>query len=167
MSAFPTSSPGYTTGPFTLAAADSCWTGASSAFETRLLSPVPIYPLEQLRQRLLYTVVDPHDVRQGARVVLQMAFEIDTAAFLNKLITVPSDVPRSKVCARRSFLAIDTDMRMQRYLIGPAIDALANITDVPTAYIDLLRDYAMAPYARYRTCALAATVCLSARMLTI
>jgi hypothetical protein len=167
MAAFPNSSPGYTTGSFSRATADLCWVGASSAFETRLLTPVPIYPLEQLRQRFLYAVVDPHDIRQGARVVLQMAFEVDTASFLNKLIDVPPDVPRSKVCARRTYLAIDGDMRMQRYLIGPAIDALADIPNVPIAYIDLLRDYAMAPYARYRTCALAATVCLSARMLTV
>jgi len=164
---FPYLIPWYWGGPPSTVDGDGCWIGVSSVFEARILTPVSSYPLEQLRQRFLYAVVDPHDVRLGARVALQMAFEIDTASFLNKLITVPADVIGSKVCQRRRFLDIDADMRLQRYLIGPAIDALADIPEVPEAYVDLIRRYAMAPYARYRTCALAATVCLSARMLTV
>lgn len=160
---FPHTSPGYWSGATAL---NRCWQGTPSPFETRLLTPVAVYPLEQLRQRFIYTVVDPRDARKGARVTFQMAFEIETEAFLNKLITMPPDVVRSKVCERRRFLDIDADLQRQRYLVDPAIDALAALADVPDAYVDLLRRYANAPYPRYRTCALAATVCLAVRMLT-
>jgi hypothetical protein len=143
----------------------TCWNGTASLFEKQLLLPLPSYPLEQLRQRFLYAVVDPNDLKKGARIVFQMAFETELNAVLNKLITLPADVPESNVCERRRFLDIDGSMRLQRYLIGPAIDALGEIPTIPLPYVELIRLYAMAPYPRYRTCALAATVCLATQML--
>jgi len=93
--------------------------------------------------------------------MLQMAFETEVGAILVKLITLPPDVLESNVCERRRFLEIDGDMRLQRYLVGPALDALSTIETIPEPYVNFLRQYAIAPYARYRTCALAVAICMA------
>lgn len=158
---YPLTIPFYFGGPPPSEDSDGCWIGLLTEFEIKLLQPMATYPLEQLRQRFLFALTYNHDLIKSARVLLQMAFEIDTRSFLNKLIDLPLEVPRSKVCERRRFLEIDRDMRLQRYLIGPALESLATIPTIPVAYIDLVRRYAVSDYARYRTCALAAAICMA------
>lgn len=139
----------------------TCWTGPSSPFELRLLQPMATYALEQLRQRFLYVLTDDHVPLLSARVLLQTAFETEIGVALGKLIALPAGVATSNVCSRRRFLDIDRDMRQQRYLIQPALDDLAAAPNVPTSYVDFVRRYLVADYARYRTCALSATICLA------
>jgi len=156
---YPLTIPFFFGGPQPTVDADGCWIGLPTEFEVLLLQPMATYPLEQLRQRFMFALTTNHDRIKGARVCLQMAFEIDTRSYLNKLIDLPLEVPQSKVCERRRFLDIDKDMRLQRYLVGPAIESLATIPAIPVSYVELIRRYAMANYARYRTCALAAALC--------
>ena len=158
---FPLTIPFFFGGPQPTVDANGCWIGLPTAFEIKLLEPMATYPLEQLRQRFLYTLTTTHAFIKGARVLFQMAFEIDTRSILNKLVQLPLEVIKSKVCERRRFIEIDHEMRLQRYLIGPALESLAEIPTVPVAYVELLRRYAVADYARYRTCALAAALCMA------
>lgn len=144
----------------------TCWNGTSTAFETRLLTPLPTYALEQFRQRFLYSLTAPFVATKAARVLLQTAFETEIGAALAKLITLPASVPESIVCERRHFIDIDKDMQLQRFLVGPAFDALELTPNMPAPYMDLVRRYATSDYPRYRVCAFSAAVCLATFLLT-
>jgi hypothetical protein len=144
----------------------TCWNGPSSAFETRLLKPLSDYALEQLRLRFMYTLTSPASQMKSARVLFQMAFETEIRAVLVKLIELPASVPESTVCERRRFGDVDKDMQLQRFLVGPALDALEETPGMPPPYMDLLRRYATSDYPRYRVCALAAALCLATFLLT-
>jgi hypothetical protein len=141
----------------------TCWNGTPSAFETQLMAVQPNYALEQLRQRLMYAVVSPYDPTKAARVVFQMAYETELAAILAKMITLPASVPTtvSTVCERQSFTDADASMQLYSFLVSPALTALGNLPNIPAPYVDLLARYATSEYPRYRTCALAAILCLA------
>lgn len=146
-------------------AVTACWTGTLSAFEEKLLQALPSYGLDSLRLRLLFAIVDDHALDKGARAMLQMAFETELRTPLARLITLPAGVTESNVCQRRRFLDIDRDMQLHRYLIGPAFSELGANPLVPVEYVNMLQAYSVAAYARYRMCALAATVCLATALL--
>lgn len=158
---FPLTMPFYFGGPPPTEDGAGCWIGLSTPFEALLQQPMATYALEQLRQRFMFSLTTTHDQVRGARVMLQMAFETEIGAILVKLINLPPGVIESNVCERRRFLEIDRDMRLNRYLVGPALDSLSTIPNVPEPYVNFLRFYAIAQYPRYRTCALAATLCLA------
>jgi hypothetical protein len=143
----------------------TCWSGPSSAFETRLLKPLPNYALEQLRARFMFSLVAPPDQVKAARVLFQMAFETEIRAVLIKMIELPTSVPESTVCERQRFIDVDKSMQLQRFLIGPALDALETTPGMPAPYMDLIRRYATSDYPRYRICALAASLCLATFLL--
>ena len=159
---YPLTMPFYLGGPPPDVDENGCWIGLSTAFETRLLLPLPGYALEQLRLRFLYFVTTNHNQVRSARVTLQMGYETELRSAIAKLIVLPAGVLQSKVCERRRFLDIDRDLQKYRYLINPAISALDSIPTIPDAYIDLIRRYAASEYARYRVCALATMLCMAA-----
>ena len=139
----------------------TCWNGTPTAFEQQLMAAQSNYALEQLRQRLMYAVVSPFNLTQAARVILQMAFETEMSAFLNKMIALPASVPASVVCERQEFIVIDQTMQLYSFLIQPAFTALSQLPNIPQPYVDLLQRFAASDYPRYRTCALAAVLCLA------
>lgn len=146
-------------------ATTTCWNGAPSAFESRMLQPLPTYALESLRLRFMFSAVENASSIKGARSTLQMAFETEMRVALVKMIELSAGVLESKVCERRRFIDIDRDMQRMRFLIGPALDELANVSTVPTQYVDLIRRFVIADYPRYRVCAIAATLCLATAVL--
>jgi hypothetical protein len=140
----------------------TCWDGSSpSAFEVRLLKPFDDYVLEQFRLRFLFSLTSPSSGVKSARVLMQMAFETEIGTVLGKMIPLPVSVPETTVCERRRFNDIDKDMQLQRFLVGPALDALETTPGMPSPYMDLIRRYATSDYPRYRVCALAASLCLA------
>lgn len=144
----------------------TCWSGPSSPFELRLMETLPTYALEQLRQRFLYSLTSPFDQTKSTRVLFQMAFETEIGVVLRKMIPLPASVPESTVCERRHFIDIDQSMQLQKFLIAPAFDELQTAPNLPEPYMDLLRRYASTEYPRYRTCSIAAALCLAAFLLT-
>ena len=147
---------------FSIQSNPACWSGALSPFELKLLEPLPSYPLEQLRQRFLYAVTGSYDTVMSARAAAQMAFETEIGAALAKLIELPPEVATSRVCPRRTFLAIDADMQRFSFLFGPALDAA---TFLPDSYVRLFRQHLGQPYAKYRVCATAALLCAATKYL--
>lgn len=139
----------------------TCWSGALSAFELRMLKPIPSYPLEALRQRFMFIVVSDHAPNAAARATLQMAVDTELRVALLKTFDLAADVVDSNVCQRRRYIDVDHDMRLMRFLVGPALDALADAPGVPLQYVDLIRRYATADYPRYRMSAVAAALCLA------
>lgn len=141
----------------------TCWSGTPSAFETQLMAVQSSYALEQLRQRLMYAVVSPFDPVKAARAVFQMAYETELSAILSKMVTLPASVPAavSTVCERQSFTDVDASMQLYSFLVAPALTALGNLPNIPQPYVDALARYATSEYPRYRTCALAAVLCLA------
>ena len=149
---------------FSVQSNPACWNGALSPFESKLLLPLPSYPLEQLRLRFLYAVTNSYDTVKSARAVAQMAFETEIGAALAKLIELPPEVATSRVCTRRKFLEIDTDMQRFSFLFSPALNAA---TFLPDSYVQLFRWHLSQPYAKYRVCATAALLCMAAHYLSI
>lgn len=143
----------------------TCWSGTPSAFELRMIQPIPSYALEALRQRFLFVVVSDHAPKFGVRAVLQMAVDTELRVALLKMFDLAADVVDSNVCQRRRYLDVDHDMRLMRFLVGPALDALAEVPGVPTQYVDLIRRYSTADYPRYRMSAIAAALCLATAVL--
>jgi hypothetical protein len=143
----------------------TCWNGPSTAFETRLLTTLPDYALDQLRLRFMFALTAPSNQVKSARVLFQMAYETELSAVLIKMVELPASVPKSTVCERRRFGDVDKDMQLQRFLVGPALDALEITPGMPAPYMDLIRRYATADYPRYRMCALAASLCLATFLL--
>ena len=139
----------------------TCWNGPSSPFELALQAPLPTYPLEQLRQRFLFTLTTDHSVVKGARVLLQMAFETEVGTILVKQITPPAGLADTNVCERRRYIDIDQDMHLQRFLIAPALDDLAQTPNMPTPYVDFLARYVASGLPRYRVSALAGVLCVA------
>lgn len=163
---FSYSFPFFFGGPPPTTDANGCWIGLPSPFELQLLTPLPTYALEQLRQRFLYALTTTHDPVKSARVLFQMAFETEIRTVLVKMISLPASVPESKVCERRHFIDVDADMQSYRFLVGPALDELGAVPAMPEPYMDLLRRYASADYARYRMCSVAAALSLAAFLLS-
>jgi hypothetical protein len=143
----------------------ACWDGTPSAFELRMAAPLPSYALEALRQRFLFVVVSNHSPKKGARVVLQMATETELRVALLKMLDLAVDVVDSNVCERRRYIDVDYDMKLMRFLIGPALDELAATPLVPSQYVDLIRRYVASDYPRYRMGAIAAALCLATAVL--
>jgi hypothetical protein len=158
---FPLTVPFFLGGPPPTEDENGCWIGLPTEFEIKLLQPMATYALEQLRQRFMYTLTYDHNQVKSARVIFQMGFETEIGAALRRLINLPAEILSSKVCGRRRFLEIDQDMALQRYLIGPALEELAQVPDVPVIYVDLFRRYLLSEYPRYRMCALAAAICMA------
>lgn len=142
--------------------ANGCWIGAPSVFEQNMLKTLSVAALEQLRLRLLFAVTTSHDPVQGARAMLQMAFETEAGVVLVKLMTPPPDLEAHKVCPRRRYLDVDSDMRSYGFLVDPAISGLAQLpTPALDPYVQLLRRQVASNYPRYRVSALAAVVCMA------
>jgi hypothetical protein len=150
---------------FTIQADPACWSGDLSPFELRLLRPLPMYALEQLRTRFLHVVTTTHEPVKSARATLQMAYDTEIGATLTKLITVAPDVFSSRVCERRRFLEIDADMRVFKFLWAPALDVIREDGFVPLQYVELLERHFVSEYPRYRVSAIAALLCLAASYL--
>lgn len=150
---------------YTIQANPACWEGSLSPFESKLLQPLPLYAVEQLRTRFLHAVTTSREPTKNARAILQMAFDTEIGTPLAKLITVAPDVRASRVCERRRFLDIDTDMRMFKFLWAPALDALREQGSIPLRYIDLVERHFDAGYPRYRVAAIAALLCMAASYL--
>jgi len=142
-----------------------CWTGTLSTFEQRLMRPLPMYALEQLRVRFLHVVTTSKEQAKVARSVLQMAFDTEIGATLAKLITVAPDALTSRVCERRRFLEIDADMQAFKFLWAPALDAVREQEFLPLKYVELLELHYEAAYPRYRVSAIAALLCMAASYL--
>jgi hypothetical protein len=138
----------------------TCWNGPSSDFETALLAPFSSYALEQLRQRFLFTLVSDHTPVKAARVLLQMTLETEIGVILVKQVTFPAGVLASNVCERRHYVDIDQDMQLQRYLVAPALDALAQNPRAPLPYVDFIARYTASGFPRYRMSALAVALCI-------
>ena len=138
----------------------TCWNGPSSDFETALQAPFSNYALEQLRQRFLFTLVSDRSPVKAARVVLQMVMETEVGVILPKLVTLPAGVLESNVCERRRYVDIDQDMHLQRFLIAPALDALAANPKAPVPYVDFIGRYVASGFPRYRMSALAVALCV-------
>jgi len=142
----------------------ACWYGPSSALELQTLQPIPTYALEQLRQRLLFALTTSRSPTTSARVLLQMVTETEIGVALQKIVAFPPDVASVVVCERRRYVDVDFDMRLQGYLVNPALAALAGYVSIPAPYVDLVALYANSDYPRYRVSALAAAVCMGAAL---
>lgn len=153
--------PFYLGGPIPTVDENGCWIGLSSDFESKLMQPFPSYALEQLRARFLHVLTTTHDVKKSARVCFQMAYETEIGTILYKLLTAPADLFKYKVCERRRYIEIDRDMQLQRFLIGPALDEISAIPNMPSPYMDYLTRYLVSDYPRYRMGALATALCVS------
>ena len=130
-----------------------------------MAKPLPSYALESLRQRFLFVVVDDHSIKAGVRATLQMAVDTELRVVLFKMLELAVDVVDSNVCQRRRYLDVDRDMKLMRFLIGPALDELAVAPTMPVQYVDLIRRYTTADYPRYRMGAIAAALCLATAVL--
>lgn len=160
MSHFAYPFPFYLGGPIQTEDANGCWIGVPSEFEWRLLQPFPTYALEELRRRFLFVVTTTHELRKSARVVLQMAFETEAGTVLTKLFTPPAGFEQSNVCERRRYLDVDYDIRLQSFLITPALREVMQVPNIPTSYVDFLIKYMSSDYPRYRMSAIAAMLCM-------
>lgn len=129
--------------------------------EVRLTTPITGYALEQLRTRFLYSVTTKHDVVTSALVTVQMSFETELRAVLVKLTRPAPSTLVTVYPTRRRFLDVDNDMRSNKFLVEPALDALTSLL-VPDPYINLFRRHLNSDYPRYRVCALAAVLTLAA-----
>lgn len=146
----------------------ACWDGSAvSVFEARLRQPLPTYGLESLRQAVLHTLAPDAPVK-AARLLLQLSYETELRVVLTKHIDPPPStlVLASRVCERRSFLAMDATLRSLQFLVNPALTELAAVPTIPAPYVDLLRTYVGAAYPRYRVCALTTLLCLATAVLT-
>lgn len=142
-----------------------CWTGPLTPFERKLLRPLPLYGLEQLRIRFLPALTYNHSPEMGARAVFQMAYETELGAALSRSVTLDPGVKEARVCTRRRYVQIDQSMRDFRFLYRPAVSALVEAEVIPHEHSALLFRYLNKPYAKYRTCAIAALLCFSAALL--
>jgi hypothetical protein len=147
---------------FTVIADPACWDGTLSAFEEKLIRPLPVYALEQLRARFHHAVTTTRVPKKGARSVLQLAFDTELGAVLAKAIVLAPDVRSSKVCERRRYLDIDTDMQRYKFMWAPALTAAREIATIPTHYVDLIETHLTSAYPRHRVSALATLLCLVA-----
>lgn len=158
---FPFQIPFFFGGPPPTEDANGCWIGLPSPFEVLLLQPLPTYAIEQLRQRFLFAVTTTHDQVKSVRVVMQMAFETEVGAILVKQITPPAGLATTKVCERRHYIDVDSDLRLLRYLINPALIDLMNTPNMPAAYVDFIVNYLASDYPRYRMSAIATMLCVA------
>lgn len=147
---------------FTVIADPTCWDGSLSAFEEKLIRPLPVYALEQLRARFHHAVTTTRVPKKGARTVLQLAFDTELGAVLAKAIVLAPDVRSSKICERRRYLDIDTDMQRYKFMWASALEAAREIATIPTHYVDLIETHLTSAYPRHRVSALATLLCLVA-----
>ncbi len=133
------------------------------ALEVALARVLGPYSLEQLRTRFLFSVVDSRNIADGVLVAAQMAIETEIGVILTKVISPSPSVPGTVVASRRRFLDVDKDLRANRFLIEPALDALASL-GAPEPYVSLLRRHLAGDYSRYRVCATAAALSFAAAL---
>jgi hypothetical protein len=131
----------------------------------KLLAPLPVYALEQLRSRFLNAVTTTHDPVAAALRTVQMAFETEIGVALAKVVSVLDSDKEVVVAVARRYLEIDADLRAYSFLIDPAVDALDETGVLPGSYVDLVRGYLESPYPRYRVSAIAALLVLAASFL--
>lgn len=160
---FPYSFPFFFGGPPPTTDANGCWIGLPSTFERQLLSQQDAYPLEQLRLRALYAATSTHDFIQSARALIQMAFETEAGTVLVKMVELSPDVLQTKVCPRRHYIDVDSDLRAFKFLFEPALDEIGK--KIPDPYVNFLRRFLSSDYPRYRVSATAAMLCLAAAKL--
>lgn len=150
---------------FVIESNPACWAGLLSHFELKLLQPLPLYALEQLRARFLYAVTSTHNLTQAARRTFQMAFETEIGVAIQKVVSILPDQQAALVCPARRYLEIDADMADFAFLYDPALDVVQANGFLPVYYVNLFRTHLASPYARYRMCAIAALLCISAQYL--
>lgn len=121
------------------------------------------YGIEQLRTRFLFSVVGSRSAADGAVVAAQMAFETEIGVILTKMTAPSPSVPGTAVESRRRFLAVDLDLRANRFLFEPALDDLRGL-GAPEPYVALIRRHLSGDYPRYRVCATAALLSLAAAL---
>lgn len=141
-----------------------CWTGALTSFENKLLMPLPSYALDQLRVRFMHTLTTTHEAKKNARALAQMAFETEIGAAIGKVVLLEPEVRSSVVCERRRYLDVDADMKLFSFLVSPALEAVRDGKYLPDAYVRLFETHLASPYAKYRMCAIAALLCVSAQI---
>jgi len=132
----------------------------------KLLEPLPLYAVEQLRSRFLHAVTSTHDPVAAALRTVQMAFETEIGVALAKVVSVLDPDRQLVVPGARRYLEIDADMRAFSFLVDPAVAAVEQTAILPGAYLDLLRRYLGGAYPRYRISAIAALLVLAATFLT-
>lgn len=133
------------------------------ALEAALARPLAPYGTEQLRLRFLFTVVTSRSPAEGVLVATQMSQETEAGVILAKVIRPSPSVPGTVVASRRRFLDVDVDLRVNRFLIEPALDGLSSL-GAPDPYVGLIRRHLAADYARYRVCAVAVLLSLAAAL---
>lgn len=147
---------------FTIEDNPHCWDGSDPTYiERKLLKPMPLYAMDQLRLRFLHLCTYNHDPVKSARVICQMAFETEIGVAIKKVVFPLPVVFSSLVCERRRFLEIDADMTKLNFLLEPALDALETDGRLPASYLRLFRVHLAGDYARYRMCAIAALLLLA------
>ena len=131
--------------------------------EVALGRPLAPYGAEQLRNRLLFSVVSNRDLIEGALVVAQMTQETEARVVLAKVITLSPSALGARVPSRRRFLDVDKDLRANQFLVEPALSDLLGL-GAPGPYVDLVRRHLAGDYARYRVCATAVLLSLAAAL---
>lgn len=141
--------------------APSCWYGYPTEFEQRLVEPLPLYALDQLRRRFLFSLTTTHDVTQSARVMLQMAYQTEIGVAIRTLVPTTVDVMTANVCERRSFIDVNNDLDTYAFLVEAGVQNAARAGFLPASYMQMFEAYIAQPYAKYRVCAVAALLCVS------
>lgn len=153
------------TSSFTVKKNPVCWDGTLSAFELKLLEPLPYYALEQLRTRFLHFVTADHSLKRSVRGAVQMAYETELGTTLLRVAPPPPGLREAQICERRRYLEIDRDMANFTFLYAPALQAFEESGKLPQSYIKLLRRHLSKPYPKYRVSAVAALLCFAAAFL--
>lgn len=141
-----------------------CWDGMLTPLEQKILRPLPIYALEQLRVRFLQALTTTRDMKKSARALAQLAYETEIGAAIVKVVPVAPEVGTSVVCERRRYLEIDADMQLFSFIIGPALEAAREEKILPEAYVRLFDNHLHSGYPQYRTCATAALLLIAAQL---
>jgi hypothetical protein len=94
-----------------------------------------------------------------------MAFQTEIGAAIRALVPLSPDVLTSNVCERRSFIDVDADLTSYSFIIDAAVQSVRRAGFLPASYVQMFEAYLEKPYPKYRVCALAALLCISAAYL--
>lgn len=147
---------------FDTLADEDCWHGALTAFESLLGQTLPLPQVDLLRTRVLYAATTTKEINASVRAVVQMAFETEIKVVLQRLTVIANEVFTSRVCERRRFIEIDSELKSFRFVIEAALAELQDSGRIPLPYLQLYQRYIYSKQPRYRVCGLAALVCLVA-----